>query len=45
MIPFQTVTLIEEIKEPEKQRKAVVRDFKVVTEDADNPGEPPDTEE
>jgi hypothetical protein len=33
MIPFQAVKLIEEIKEPERQQKAVVREFKVIDQD------------
>ncbi|MFP4377244.1 MAG: DUF1820 family protein [Spirochaetales bacterium] len=30
MIPFQAVKLIEEIKEPNRKKKPVVREFKVI---------------
>jgi hypothetical protein len=35
MIPFQTVTLIEELKDGEEQPAARVRNFTVVDEDTD----------
>ena len=36
MIPFQTVSLIEEYKDGEPQKQAVVRDFRVVEDDQDD---------
>ncbi len=40
MIPFQTVNLIEEYKDGEPDERPVVRDFRVVDEDQDDPPEP-----
>ena len=37
MIPFQTVSLIEEYKDGEPQKQAVVRDFRFVDDDQDDP--------
>lgn len=42
MIPFQTVTLIEEIKDATPQEKGVVRDFRVIDETNDSDDEPDD---
>ena len=45
MIPFQTVSLIEEFKGGEPETKTVVRNFKVIDEDVDEddgPDEGPD---
>lgn len=36
MIPFQTVTLIEEIKDATPQEKGTVRDFRVIDETDDS---------
>ena len=36
MIPFQTVSLIEEYKDGEPQHRAVVRDFRVIDEPDDS---------
>lgn len=40
MIPFQTVSLIEEYKDGEPEQGAVVRDFRVIEEDDDEEPEP-----
>ena len=40
MIPFQTVTLIEEYKDGEPEQGAVVRDFRVIEDDDDEEPEP-----
>lgn len=40
MIPFQTVSLIEEYKDGEPEQGAVVRDFRVVEEDEQAESEP-----